>query len=282
MPPAGGRRSGDSPFPGALEAGAIDQKDLETDSSLVRSLLYIPLTSRDEWIGILALDRRGEGDERHSGPVSGAFKAILSQGLLAIRDVAELRALKEYNDKVLVSVSTSGEMLLVIDSRGTILAANSATTDVLGFEEAELIGRSLLQVVERESSGMVAESFLGRSASTRRPQLRDAVPGPSWTAGCRGWCPPRTSSTARTRRRRSSCSPGNISRELREAERGRDESERRYRLLFERVLDAVVTFDEDGRFIDMNPAGRALRGRRRGGRGQWGGWGRPRGWGRGG
>src|SRR5208283_3303854 len=45
---------------------------------------------------------------------------------------------------------------------------------------------------------------------------------------------------------------------LRNAERGLEESEWRYRSLFENVLDAVVTFREDGEIVDINPAGREL------------------------
>ena len=158
-----GRDAKDAQFPGSLEPGPLHLGELEPDSSLVRSLEYIPLSSRGDWIGILALGRRG-GGPGSSDTLSGALKAILSQGLLAIRHVAELRALKEYNDKVLVSVSASGEMLLVMDSGGTIRSANGATTEALGFSEAELVGRPLHHVVDQESSRVAAAAFLESSA----------------------------------------------------------------------------------------------------------------------
>jgi PAS domain S-box-containing protein len=57
---------------------------------------------------------------------------------------------------------------------------------------------------------------------------------------------------------------------LRDAERGLEESEWRYRSLFEDVLDAVVTFRTDGELIDVNPAGRVMFGL--GGAGGGGDW----------
>ena len=57
---------------------------------------------------------------------------------------------------------------------------------------------------------------------------------------------------------------------LRDAERGQEESEWRYRSLFEDVLDAVVTFRADGELIDVNPAGSAMFGL--GGAGGGGDW----------
>ena len=252
-----GRRSDDAVFTGALTASTVDLPGSEPESSLVRSLLYLPLVSGGEWIGILALSRRrAEGSENDSATVSGAFKAILSQGLLAIRHVSELRALKEYNEKVLVSVSTSGEMLLVIDASGTILRTNSATADLLGFGQDELVGMSLRQLVDVESSAAIVESFLS-SSSVRVVQ------------GCEMQL--RTRSKRRVPVLVSSANivdventtqevvvlARDISR-LRDAEQGLAESERRYRSLFEDVLDAVVTFRTDGELIDVNPAGREM------------------------
>jgi two-component system, cell cycle sensor histidine kinase and response regulator CckA len=239
---------------GATGVEPIDQRETGDESRLLASLSYLPLISGGEWIGLLALSGRGrENGGTDSTALSGAFRAILSQGLLAIRHVAELRALKEYNDNVLMSVSTSGEMLLVIDEHGTVLRTNSAV-DALGYREADLRGRSLRDFVDRELSGAALETFLG-TAATRVVQNIEMQ------------------ALARSGRRvpvlvSSAFIEGNQAQEivvtvrdisrLREAERGRDESERRYQSLFESVLDAVIAFDDTGLLVDINPAGREV------------------------
>jgi len=261
-----GRGGENTMFPGALEPGTVELSGSETGSALVRSLLFLPLTSGGEWIGILALGRRRREESRNdTGALSGAFKAILSQGLLAIRHVSELRTLKEYNEKVLVSVSTSGEMLLVMDSHGTILRTNSATIDLLGFGEGELIGKSLRHLVDPETSSGIVESFM-RSASVRVVQNCEM----QFRTKSERRVPVLVSSAnivdAENTTQEVVVLARDISR-LRDAEKGLEDSEWRYRALFESVLDAVVTFGEDGGLMDVNPAGCQLFGLGNGGRG---------------
>ncbi len=260
-----GKLRDDAQFPGALDASPIGLPESDAESRLVRSLLYLPLTSGAEWIGILAFGRRDIGSGRgDSGALTRAFKAILSQGLLSIRHVSELSALKEYNEKVLVSVSTSGEMLLVMDSRGTILKANSAATDLLGFGEEELVGISLRQLVDRDSAG-TAESFL-RSAPVGVVQNCEMQFRTKSDRGVPVLVSRANIVDAENTTQEVVVLARDISR-LRDAERGLEESEWRYRSLFENVLDAVVTFREDGEIVDVNPAGQgAVRDRRPGGR----------------
>jgi two-component system, cell cycle sensor histidine kinase and response regulator CckA len=242
---------------GALDTARLDLPGADGETPFARSLRYLPLSSGGEWVGLLVLAAPAEeAPEKESRALSGAYRAILSQGLLSIRQVSELQTLKEYNEKILMSLGTSGEMLFVVDSHGTILRTNRAASDSLGFGEADLVGQSLAQVVEREPGGTGAEGFL-RSASAQVVRSREMhLRGPG---GRR--VPVLVSSAilagADNRGQEIVVLARDIS-QLREAERGRDESERRYRSLFERVLDAVVTFDEDGRLVDLNPAGREL------------------------
>jgi len=248
----------------AAAAGAIDVSRMslpaaEAEAPFARSLRYLPLASGGEWVGLLAVSA-SEGDESGRGEdfraLSGAYRAILSQALLSIRHVSEMRALKEYNEKILLSLGISGEMLFVLDSGGTILRTNRAASEALGLTEADLVGSALRQIVERTQRSSGAEEFLRAAASepvrNREMRLRGRGGRPvpvlvssALVAGTGGRAP-EIVLLAR-----------DIS-QLREAERGREESDRRYRSLFERVPDAVVTFSEDGRLIDVNPAGREM------------------------
>jgi len=253
------RKGSQAPDPaaGALDAGALELPGADGEAALVRSLRYLPLASGGEWVGLLALaGTEGQGGEGTSGALSGAYRAILSQGLLLIRHVAELRSLKEYNEKILVSLGTSGEMLLVVDSRGTILRTNRAAAVTLGLQEAELVGGSLRQIVDGETGETDIEEFLRIASSqvVRNREMKLRAPD-----GRR--IPVLVSSAVIAEADNPSREIVVLARDisqLRDAEKGREESERRYRSLFERVLDAVVTFGEEGELIDMNPAGREL------------------------
>jgi PAS domain S-box-containing protein len=244
----------EAPFVGALDAGAVPLPGPETDTVLARSLLYLPLASGGECIGILAL-APGSGGRSDSEALSGALRAILFQGLLAFRHASELRTLTEYNEKVLVSLSTSGEILLVVDPDGWILQANTAAAEALGLGEAELVEKRLRDFVDPESRGHIDEflrtaptrvvqnmEMLLRSRSARRiPVLVSSSP----VAG------------GKTAERKIVVIARDISR-LRDAERKREESDSRYRSLFESVLDAVITFRAGGEIVELNPAGREM------------------------
>ena len=142
----GGRPVDELFFPPPLSAGPGGAPEVE---SLLRSLAYLPLTRGEEWVGVLALVRRRErsvaGD---SSQVFRTLKAILSQGLVARRTYGELRALKEYNDRVLAAISTSGEMLLALDPQGRIRGSNPAAARLLGAAESELAGRPLRELLD--------------------------------------------------------------------------------------------------------------------------------------
>ncbi len=244
-------------FSGALDARSVQLPGFEAEADLARSLQYLPLTSGGELLGFLAVaGAGGQDDARDSGALSGAFRAILSQGLLAIRHVSELRSLKEYNEKVLASLGTSGEMLFVMDAGGTILRTNAAAAEALGVAETELTGSSFRRILDPQSPGATAEEFL-RSASGRVVQ--------NWELQFRGRhqrrIPVLVSSAYIPRATSGALEIVVLARDislLREAERERQESRQRYQSLFESVLDAVVTFRDDGELIDMNPAGREM------------------------
>ncbi|HET6450246.1 MAG TPA: ATP-binding protein [Spirochaetia bacterium] len=222
-------------------------------------LSYLPLASAGEIAGVLVLSapqkRRREPD---SAPLEGAFRAILSQGLLAIRHVSELRALQEHNERILASLSNAGEMLFVMDYRGTILRTNAAAANALGILEADLVGRPLARFCDPSCSGAPLEEFLSAAVMAVVPArellFRDAS----------GLSIPVLASSANIPH--AAEGPHEIvmlARDislLREAERERQESRRRYQSLFESVLDAVVTFTPEGDIVDLNPAGRQLLG----------------------
>ena len=124
------------------------------EAALLGSLVYLPLACGEDWVGVLALLRRkeksGAGD---CAQVFRTLKAILSQGLVARRTFGELRALKEYSDQILAAISTSGEMLLVLEPQGRVRGSNAAAARLLGFTAGELSGRPIRELLDPESPG---------------------------------------------------------------------------------------------------------------------------------
>ncbi len=242
---------------GGAAREAVNEAFFRPEGGLPRSLLYLPLTRGDEWLGVLALARKDLGGRAEDSlPLFRAVKAILSQGLIANRYIDELRWLKEHNDMILASISISGEMLLVTDRQGRIVRTNQAATDLLGVGESDLIGREIRELIDRDSASRETDTFL-RLLSTEVLQNRELR-----FKTKSGALVPALVSSARIVDAEDNVQElivlaRNIS-QLRAMEKGLRESEGRYRALFERVQDAVVTFGLDGQVIDINPAGEEL------------------------
>ncbi|HVO37536.1 MAG TPA: ATP-binding protein [Spirochaetia bacterium] len=211
--------------------------------------LYLPLTREDEWVGVLVLNS-ADLERKASGAdaLLRALRAILSQGLIANRHIEELRVLKEYNEKLLASIGASGEMLLITAPDGVILTTNSAACALLGFTEDELEGRAVERLVEGPPGRLFTADPVRNREMKFVTKTGRAFPALVSSANIVG---------AGNSVQQIVVLARDISR-LREMERGLQESEGRYYSLFEGVLDAVVTFDLDGRLLDVNPAGREL------------------------
>ena len=109
--------------------------DHHPGTSLVSSLTYLPLSSGGELMGFLALTRRrGDSAGREDSAFSGAFRAILSQGLLSLRHVSELRALKERYQSLFESVL---DAVITFSEDGRLIDTNPAGRELFGISTGE-------------------------------------------------------------------------------------------------------------------------------------------------
>ncbi|HUI71344.1 MAG TPA: ATP-binding protein, partial [Spirochaetia bacterium] len=127
-----GKPRRDPLFAEALDVGEIELPESRPETALVRSLIYLPLTSGSEWVGFLAITSRTREDRGEDlGALSGAFRAILSQGLLSMRHVSELRSLKERYQSLFESVL---DAVITFAEDGQLIDTNPAGRELFGID----------------------------------------------------------------------------------------------------------------------------------------------------
>jgi two-component system, cell cycle sensor histidine kinase and response regulator CckA len=103
-----------------------------------RSLQYLPLTRGAEWVGVLALRRQGrEPSTEETHTLFRAFKAILSQGLIAKRYVEDLhemeRVLRESEQRYRSLFESALDAIVAFDTDGRLLDVNPAGRELFGL-----------------------------------------------------------------------------------------------------------------------------------------------------
>ena len=144
---------------------------------------------------------------------------------------------------------TIDDFLFVLDGQGAIQQVNRVVLERLGYLEAELAGRNLLEVhpsARREEAGhIVAEMLAGRldycpiplqTADGRLIPVETRVVAGHWNGA------PALFGVSR-----------DISERLRSQKALADEAERR-RILFEQSRDGIALFRTDGSLVEFNPA----------------------------
>jgi len=138
--------------------------------------------------------------------------------------------------------------LLALDKDGRIIYINEKAAQVFGRRRTDLAGKAL-RVEFPDDFGAGFHAACHEAARTGAAfQWEASFPADRWF-GCRVYP-----------------APDGLSiffqdvTEQRESRRRLEENEQRYRSLFEQNVDAVFTFDLEGRFVDANPACRTVSG----------------------
>jgi PAS domain S-box-containing protein len=166
-----GNQRDDPFFAEVLDASTVYLPWPESETKLVRSLLYLPLASGDELMGLLALADRGrESKGGDAGAFSGTFRAILSQGLLSIRHVSELRTLKERYQSLFESVL---DAVVTFAEDGELIDTNPAGRELFGITTLEGGGWNLSRNCRLEPDQFsVLRAELGEHGSIRDFEIR--------------------------------------------------------------------------------------------------------------
>jgi len=163
-----------------------------------------------------------------------------------------VRQVTEQHDTLRGILDTTQDLLVTLDHEGTILAVNAASERMLGYAPEEMVGRRYWDFFHPDDVQPRADRRLAIPSEqtvlfVRRVRCRDgsirwlelnAVSVPSGTVHV---------------------SARDVTERL-EAQRRLEESEQRFRSLFEHNSDAVYAVDLDGRFTMVNPAGERITG----------------------
>ena len=252
------------------------------DVAVVALILANNLTDPSEpiyLIGVLAMleatmrwqGRGGLAGGIAAGLAAGVWTMVVSEravGRLAV-DYATMRAgtiialgvflasvvrrLTEQHDMLQGIFDTTRDLIAVIDVDGTILSINAACAPMLGYTQAEMIGQPYRSFFHPDDVRTGPHSQL--TLPTDRPVLHErrviAKDGSiRWLELNTAAAPDATAMHVSAR---------DVTDRV-DARRRVDESEQRFRSLFEHNTDAVFAFDLEGRFTMVNPASERLTG----------------------
>jgi two-component system cell cycle sensor histidine kinase/response regulator CckA len=186
----------------------------------------------------------GSGREEQRLDILRTILAIVTQGLMMHQTVSDLASMKSYNENIIESINTMGDMLIVFGYDGKIRRVNEATCNRLGYRERELKGKDigiifkkkdsiLTDMKERQSIKNLEITFL-----TQRGESVFVL----------------FSSTIMENSAGETEEIVGMARDITNIK----ETEKKYRSLFEEVKDVVFSADLNGQLLDINPAGLEL------------------------
>jgi len=197
------------------------------------------------------------------GDRSGFYANLLDAGLLfvviapfvwvLVAIPLRTAALSEKNraDAILRSV-TDG--IIIFDQKGMIRAFNSASENMFGYAEAELIGQPFSTLVKTEGTGWNQDDFLPVSGESKDEGERICYETLGWRRGEDAF--PIELSISRTLLEGRPAFIG-IARDITDRKQADDalrRSEERFRSIFEHAVAGMNTMDREGRLVEVNDA----------------------------
>jgi len=164
-----------------------------------------------------------------------------------------VRRVTEQHDTLQGILDTTRDLIVSLDGRGRILSVNAAAERLLGYAPEEMVGRRYWEFFHPDDVQPLTDRRLAIPTGQtvlfeRRARCRDG--SVRWLELNAVAVP--TNGTVHVSARDVT--------ERREARRRIEESEQRFRSLFEHNSDAVYAMDLDGRFTMVNPAGERITG----------------------
>jgi NtrC-family two-component system sensor histidine kinase KinB len=138
------------------------------------SLLMVPLISKDEVIGLMALDHVEEGQRFTDEQVNLAI-TISTHATMVIENARLFEQIAEGRDKLQAILNSTRDGILMFDITGQIVMANPMIEQLWDLDRAKVIGLDLTQLVEEDPDGLLAR--LGYRHEEMRDLLRQLCQG---------------------------------------------------------------------------------------------------------
>jgi PAS domain S-box-containing protein len=186
------------PSLGRMPGGDVLIRGLEATS--VRTASLLPLILRGKILGVMLLARRS--DSRVESPDPRMLNVLASQAAMALENLRLVRQLESREketrrEKMFLQtlVNAMGDGLIMLDAANRITFVNRRLCRMLGYEEAELVGRGmsdLIHVADRSATDVWITKASGTSSFEKRllrkngtalPVLAVHVPGQQSGAG---------------------------------------------------------------------------------------------------
>jgi len=121
----------------------------DSDLELLRSAIARAGAAQEWPVRVRVRGRRATGEPRVVDAVVSALPAVDGgeRLLAALRDATDDELLRDQEHLLANAVAAAAEIVIIIDTEGRITYTNPSAADLLGVSEAELVGRSLEQMV---------------------------------------------------------------------------------------------------------------------------------------
>jgi PAS domain S-box-containing protein len=180
--------------------------------------------------------------------ISSVSAAVGSARWRAETSAVQLQASEEWYRRI---VDTASEGIWLVDVEARTDHVNRRMAEMLGYAVEELLGRSLYDFIDEADRADAEQHFAQLKHGIQEQldvRLRRSDGSELWVlAGCSPLLNQRGEFSG------ALCLVTDVS-ERKQAERSLQESEQRYKSLFEKNPDAVFSLDLEGKFLSANPA----------------------------
>jgi len=114
-----------------------------------RSVLLIPITSRQQTLGALYLEHETP-DHRCSEQRLGVLSMLGAQAAISLENTSHLEALDHQRHWLATTLSCIQDAVITTDTQGIISSCNPAAADLLDSVEVDVVGRPLEEVFQLE------------------------------------------------------------------------------------------------------------------------------------
>ncbi|MBM3133651.1 MAG: PAS domain S-box protein, partial [Chloroflexi bacterium] len=126
----------------------------------LESVLFAPLIIEDKVIGLLGLANKPDGFNDNDARMATAFGELVA---VALQNARTMESLGESERKYRQLVENLHEGIWVVDRGGNTTFVNPRMADMLGYPEAEMIGKSFFEFMPRDSAEIAKRYLVHRA-----------------------------------------------------------------------------------------------------------------------